>query len=537
VADNPMLKFVDLAQAYPAKRPADLRAEDFREIAHRYAAPDAEAQSARCSQCGVPYCSVHCPLHNHIPDWLRLTAEGRLREAYELSNATSTMPEICGRICPQDRLCEGNCVIEFSGHGAVTIGAVEKFITDTAWEEGWVEPLRPGRATGQSVGIVGAGPAGLTAAEYLRAAGHEVHVYDRHDRAGGLLTYGIPGFKLEKEVVMRRVSRLAEGGIVFRVGADVGGALPFAQIRAEHDALLIATGVYKARGIKVPVVRASPLVGEVGGGRRASARQETLAADESLLASSARADAAPPPNPPHKGEGCAEPHGIVEALDYLIASNRKGFGDRVPAFDNGALNAEGKHVVVIGGGDTAMDCVRTAVRQDAASVKCLYRRDRANMPGSQREVAHAEEEGVEFLWLSAPEAFEVAENGWVSAVRATRMRLGAADASGRRAPEPDAEGGFRLDADLVIKALGFDPEELPAMFGAPELGVTRWGTLRIDHQSMTTSLDGVFAAGDIVRGASLVVWAIRDGRDVAENMHAWLKTKAKVARRAERVAA
>jgi len=219
-------------------------------------------------------------------------------------------------------------------------------------------------------------------------------------------------------------------------------------------------------------------------------------------------------------------NGIVEALDYLIASNRKGFGDRVPAFDSGALNAEGKHVVVIGGGDTAMDCVRTAVRQGAASVKCLYRRDRANMPGSQREVAHAEEEGVEFLWLCAREAFEAAENCWVSGVRATRMRLGAADASGRRMPEPDAEGGFRLDADLVIKALGFDPEELPAIFGTPELGVTRWGTLRIDHQSMMTSLDGVFAAGDIVRGASLVVWAIRDGRDVAEKMHAWLKTKA-----------
>jgi glutamate synthase (NADPH/NADH) small chain len=521
VAENAMLKFVGVGQAYPAKRPAELRAEDFREIADRYPAPDAAAQSARCSQCGVPYCAVHCPLHNHIPDWLRLTAEGRLREAYELSNATSTMPEICGRICPQDRLCEGNCVIEFSGHGAVTIGSVEKFITDTAWEEGWVEPLRAGHPTGQSVGIVGAGPAGLTAAEYLRAAGHEVHVYDRHDRAGGLLTYGIPGFKLEKDVVTRRVARLEEGGIIFHLGADVGGALPFAELRARHDALLIATGVYKARGIRVPTLLASPLVGEVGGGRPASASQEDSASAGVLVGEPVGSQ--PPPNPPHKGEGLI--HGIVEALDYLIASNRKGFGDRVPAFDNGALNAAGKHVVVIGGGDTAMDCVRTAVRQGAASVKCLYRRDRANMPGSQREVAHAEEEGVEFLWLSAPEAFEAAENGWVSGVRAARMRLGAPDASGRRVPEPDAEGGFRLDADLVIKALGFDPEELPAMFGTPELGVTRWGTLRIDHQTMMTSLNGVFAAGDIVRGASLVVWAIRDGRDVAEKMRHYLRGK------------
>jgi glutamate synthase (NADPH) small chain len=486
MADNPMLKFVGEAQAYPAKRPAELRAEDFREIADRYATNAAAAQSARCSQCGVPYCSIHCPLHNHIPDWLKLTAEGRLREAYELSNATSTMPEICGRICPQDRLCEGNCVIEFSGHGAVTIGSVERFITDKAWDEGWVELLIPGRPRGQSIGVIGAGPAGLTAAEYLRAAGYEVHVYDRHDRAGGLLTYGIPGFKLEKPIVMRRIERLEAGGIVFHQGADVGGALPFADLRARHDALLIATGVYQARGFKAPGVGS---------------------------------------------------HGIVEALDYLIASNRKGFGDQVPAFDSGALNAAGRHVVVIGGGDTAMDCVRTAVRQGAASVKCLYRRDRANMPGSQREVGHAEEEGVEFLWLSAPEAFEADASGRVVAVRASRMRLGPADASGRRAPEPEPGSGFRLEADLVIKALGFDPEELPAMFATPELGVTRWGTLRVDHKTMMTSLDGVFAAGDIVRGASLVVWAIRDGRDVAEKMHAWLKARADASLARERVAA
>ena len=338
MASDRMLQFVEREQSYPDKRSAEERAHDFREIAERYAAPDADAQAARCSQCGVPYCSVHCPLHNHIPDWLRLTAEGRLREAYELSNATSTMPEICGRICPQDRLCEGNCVIEFSGHGAVTIGSVEKYITDTAWAEGWVEPLHPGAATSQSVGIIGAGPAGLTAAEYLRVAGHEVHVYDRHDRAGGLLTYGIPGFKLEKEVVMRRIDRLVEGGIQFHLGFDVGGDATLDALRQKHDALLIATGVYKAREINVP------------------------------------------------GNGA---EGVIAALDYLIASNRKSFGDAVPAFDDGRLNAEGKHVVVVGGGDTAMDCVRTAVRQGAKSVKCLYRRDRENMPGSLREVSNA----------------------------------------------------------------------------------------------------------------------------------------------------
>ncbi|OSZ69617.1 dihydropyrimidine dehydrogenase [Sphingomonas sp. IBVSS2] len=474
-----MLKFVGTAQAYPGKRGAELRAEDFREIADRYAVPTAEEQSSRCSQCGVPYCSVHCPLHNHIPDWLRLTAEGRLREAYALSNSTSTMPEICGRICPQDRLCEGNCVIEFSGHGAVTIGSVEKFITDTAWEEGWVEPVAVGPARGQSVGIVGAGPAGLAAAEYLREYGYEVHVYDRHDRAGGLLTYGIPGFKLEKHVVMRRIERLVQGGITFHLGFEVGREASLDALRERHDSLLIATGVYKARGIQAP------------------------------------------------GVGAA---GIVEALEYLTASNRKGFGDAVPAFDDGSLDARGKHVVVIGGGDTAMDCVRTAVRQGAVSVKCLYRRDRANMPGSQRETANAEEEGVEFVWLSAPEAFDGGDR--VSGVRATRMRLGAPDASGRRAPELDPGGAFQLQADLVIKALGFEPEDLPRLFGAEGLGVTRWGTLRTDGRTMMTSLDGVFAAGDIVRGASLVVWAIRDGRDVAAHMHAWMRARADAARAA-----
>ena len=474
MAGGRTLQFVDRTQAFPAKRPATARAEDFREIADRYAPQAAEDQAGRCSQCGVPYCSVHCPLHNHIPDWLRLTAEGRLREAYELSNATSTMPEICGRICPQDRLCEGNCVIEFSGHGAVTIGSVEKFITDTAWEQGWVEPIVPGPDRGMSVGIIGAGPAGLAAAEYLRGYGYAVHVYDRYDRAGGLLTYGIPGFKLEKPVVMRRVDRLATAGIQFHYDFAVGRDASLNDLRQRHDALLIATGVYKARGIRAP------------------------------------------------GVGSA---GVVEALDYLIASNRKGFGDAVPAFDDGSLNATGKHVVVIGGGDTAMDCVRTAVRQGAASVKCLYRRDRANMPGSQREVANAEEEGVEFVWLSAPQAFETTGDT-VSAIRATRMRLGAPDASGRRAPEEEPDSDFRHDADLVIKALGYDAEELPKLFGAPELGVTRWGTVLTDNKTLMTNLDGVFAAGDIVRGASLVVWAIRDGQDVAKNMHQWLKAKA-----------
>ncbi len=474
MADNSMLKFVGVEQDYPAKRTPRARNNDFEEIARAYAIEKAEEQSARCSQCGVPYCQVHCPLHNHIPDWLKLTAEGRLEEAFELSNSTSTMPEICGRICPQDRLCEGNCVIEFTGHGAVTIGAIEKYITDTAWKEGWVKPIQPVRdRSDQSVGVIGAGPAGLATAEYMRGHGYAVHVYDRYDRAGGLLTYGIPGFKLEKDVVMRRVQRLKDSGIVFHESFEVGEDATLEELRAKHDALLIATGVYKARELKAPGVGAP---------------------------------------------------GVVAALDFLIASNRKGFGETVEAFDSGALNAANKHVVVIGGGDTAMDCVRTAVRQGAKSVKCLYRRDRDNMPGSQNEVRNAEEEGVEFVWLSAPQAFD--GTAGVTGVRAHTMRLGAPDASGRRSPQIEEGSEFALPCDMAIKALGFDAEDLPGMFGSADLSVTRWGTLRVDHKTMQTSLDGVFAAGDIVRGASLVVWAIRDGRDVAAHMHRYLKEKA-----------
>ncbi len=456
-----MLKFVTVARDMPEKRDADQRNKDFHEIYAEYADAKAREQAARCSQCGVPYCQSHCPLHNNIPDWLRLTAEGRLKEAYELSQATNTFPEICGRICPQDRLCEGNCVIELSGHGTVTIGSVEKYITDTAWEEGWVDVPAPREERPESVGIIGAGPGGLAAADVLRRAGVQVTVYDRYDRAGGLLTYGIPGFKLEKDVVMRRIGQLVEGGVTFEMNCDVGGDVSFADLRARHDAVLIATGVYKSRDLGGP------------------------------------------------GSGAA---GIVRAIDYLTASNRVSFGDRVPEFESGELNAGGKRVVVIGGGDTAMDCVRTAVRQGATSVKCLYRRDRANMPGSQREVQNAEEEGVEFVWLSAPRGFA---DDPVSAVKVQKMRLGAPDATGRQSPEEIEGADYDEPADLVIKALGFEPEDLPALWDEPALEVTRWGTVRAEFETGRTAMPGVYAVGDIVRGASLVVWAIRDGRDAA----------------------
>lgn len=475
MAGNRMLKFVSVDRDMPEKRDATVRREDFGEIYAEYAREKAEEQAGRCSQCGVPYCQSHCPLHNNIPDWLMLTAEGRLREAYDLSQATNTFPEICGRICPQDRLCEGNCVIEQSGHGTVTIGSVEKYLTDTAFEEGWVAPIRPHAERGESVGIIGAGPGGLAAADRLRRAGIQVTVYDRYDRAGGLLSYGIPGFKLEKDVVMKRIAQLEDGGVEFVLNCNVGEDISFDAIRGKHDAVLIATGVYKSRDLEAP------------------------------------------------GSGA---EGIVRAIDYLTASNRKGFGDDVPEFDSGELDAEGKRVVVIGGGDTAMDCVRTAIRQGAESVKCLYRRDRENMPGSQREVSNAEEEGVEFVWLSAPKGFTGDE---VDGVLVQKMRLGAPDATGRRAPEVIEGADYTEEADLVIKALGFEPEDLPTLWGVPELGVTRWGTIKADFLTHATSLDGVYAVGDIVRGASLVVWAIRDGREAADAMLEYLSGAAQVA--------
>ncbi len=465
-----MLKFVKIGQQTPPKRKIGTRKEDFNEIYDEFVTKKAEEQSSRCSQCGVPFCQVHCPLSNNIPDWLKLTAEGRLKEAYELSQSTNNMPEVCGRICPQDRLCEGNCVIEQSGHGTVTIGSVEKYINDTAWEQGWVKPISLEHEKDQSVGIIGAGPAGLAAAEQLRKNGYKITVYDRYDRAGGLLIYGIPNFKLEKHVVERRTKLLKDGGIKFVQNFEVGKDATLEQLRKKHDAILISTGVYKPREVKLP------------------------------------------------GNDLGN---IFPAMEFLTASNKKGLGDKVELFDKGALNAEGKDVVVIGGGDTAMDCVRTSVRQKAKSVKCLYRRDKENMPGSAREVANAEEEGVEFVWLSSPKEFKGKNK--IENLIVNQIELGEPDDSGRRKPEIKQDSEFEVKADMVIKALGFDPENLPSLFEAQELQITKWGTIKTDFNTMETNLKGVFAAGDIVRGASLVVWAIKDGRDAASSMKKYLE--------------
>ena len=467
-----MLKFTDIGQQNPPKREIDSRKDDFKEIYDEFINEKAKQQSSRCSQCGVPFCQVHCPLSNNIPDWLKLTAEGRLQEAYELSQSTNNMPEVCGRICPQDRLCEGNCVIEQSGHGTVTIGSVEKYITENAWSNGWVKPIKVKNEINQSVGIIGSGPAGLACAEQLRNSGYKVTIYDRYDRPGGLLIYGIPNFKLEKFVVERRTKLLKDGGIKFVQNFEVGKDASLEDLRQKHDAILISTGVYKAREIDLP------------------------------------------------GNDLEN---IFPAMDFLTASNKKGLGDKVELFDNGKLNAEGKNIVVIGGGDTAMDCVRTAVRQNAKSVKCLYRRDKENMPGSAREVSNAEEEGVEFVWLSAPKEFKGKNK--VESLSVDKIKLGDPDETGRRKPEVQKNSDFEIKSDMVIKALGFDPEDLPNLFGNKELQVSKWGTIKTDFDTMETNLPGVFAAGDIIRGASLVVWAIKDGRDAAISIKKFLKRK------------
>ena len=320
-----MLKFVKIDKQTPPKREIFERKVDFNEIYKEYINNTVKQQSSRCSQCGVPFCQVHCPLSNNIPDWLKLTAEGRLEEAYQLSQSTNNMPEICGRICPQDKLCEGNCVIEQSGHGTVTIGSIEKFLTENAWSNGWIKPLNVNKEKNQSIGIIGAGPAGLACGEELRKKGYQITIYDRYDRSGGLMIYGIPNFKLEKFVVERRTNLLKKSGIKFIQNYEVGKNATLKELRKKHDAILIATGVYKPREVDIP-------------GKKLG--------------------------------------NIFPALEFLTASNKKGLGDKVQMFDNGILNSEGKNVVVIGGGDTAMDCVRTSIRQNAKSVKCLYRRDK-----------------------------------------------------------------------------------------------------------------------------------------------------------------
>ena len=464
-----MLKFTHINKQEPEKEKALSRKNNFNEIYSKFDQKIAAQQASRCSQCGVPFCQIHCPLNNNIPDWLKFAAENRIEEAYEIASHTNNMPEICGRICPQDRLCEGNCVIEKSGHETVTIGSIEKYITDTAWENGLINPIYIKNEKNISVGIIGSGPAGLSAAEELRKKGYKIVIYDRYDRAGGLLMYGIPNFKLEKEIVSRRINRLIDSGIKFKLNCEIGSTISFDKIKEKHAAILIATGVYKSKEINLNKMNFS---------------------------------------------------NVIPALEFLIASNKKGLKDKVTDFENGKLNSLGKNVLVIGGGDTAMDCVRTCIRQGAKTVSCLYRRNQSNMPGSQREVLNAIEEGVEFKWLSLP--INYFGKNKIDKIEIVKMQLDSIDKTGRKNVEIIPNTNEIIECDFVIEALGFDPNDVKSIFNIPQLQINESGTIKINNQNMMTNYKGVFAAGDIVRGSSLVVWAIRDGRDVAEKIHNFL---------------
>ena len=462
-----MLEFHKKKSKNPSKTEPEKRIKDFQEIYSQFDKNDSIEQSSRCSQCGIPYCQIHCPLNNNIPDWLRYIAEGRLEEAYQVSASTNAFPEVCGRVCPQDRLCEGNCVVEQAGFGAITIGNLEKYLTEIAWEKGWVKNLSSQNQHKQRVAIIGSGPAGMAASAYLTQNGYQVDVFEKNDRAGGLMIYGIPNFKLDKKIVERRTEWLTDSGVVFNLNMEVGKNISFQDLEKDYDAILIATGVYKARQLDI---------------------------DTSTVNNS------------------------IPALDFLIESNRTGLGDSPSK--NKYLTAKDKHVVVIGGGDTAMDCVRTAIRQQAKEVTCLYRRNKENMPGSAREVLNAEQEGIKFNWLSVPSKI-ISDSATATSMTYKVATLGEVDESGRRKPI-DTGVEKQIKSDLIIQALGFEPEDLNHNFKT-NIELTSWKTVKVDFKKFQTSNPKIFAAGDIVRGASLVVWAIHDGREVAKSIHNFLQ--------------
>lgn len=459
-------QFIDVGRRDPEKKDARLRSCDFGEIYAAFRSQDAASQAHRCLGCGNPYCEWKCPVHNYIPDWLKLISEGNILKAAELSHETNSLPEVCGRVCPQDRLCEGACTLN-DGFGAVTIGSVEKYITETAFTLGWRPDMSNVRWTNRRVAIVGAGPAGLACADVLVRNGVRPVVYDRHPEIGGLLTFGIPEFKLEKSVMTRRRAIFEEMGVHFHLNSDVGRDVSFTDLVEEFDAVFIATGTYKS------------ITGELEG--------------ESLP-------------------------GVYKALDFLISNvkHRLGLGAGIEY-----VSMEGKRVVVLGGGDTAMDCTRTAVRQGAAAVTCAYRRDEANMPGSRREVKNAREEGVEFSFNCQPVAIEADADGRVSGVRMIQTRLGAPDAQGRRVAETIPGSETLMPADAVVIAFGFQPHTI-AWLSEHGIDVDARGRVVAPEQDASgkrlpyqTSNEGVFAGGDMVRGSDLVVTAVYEGRVAA----------------------
>lgn len=463
-----VLQFMEAPRKEPTLVPVEVRVQSYDEIYEHYEHGDAAEQAGRCLACGNPYCEWKCPVHNYIPNWLKLIEEGNLFEAAELSHKTNSLPEICGRICPQDRLCEGACTLN-DGFGAVTIGSIEKYITDEALKRGWRPDMSHVHDTGKKVAIVGAGPAGLGAADILTRNGVKAVVFDRYERIGGLLTFGIPPFKLDKEVVETRRQIMEEMGVEFRLGVDVGTDVPFQTLLDEYDAVFLGMGTYKY------------VNGNLGG------------------------EALP---------------GVLDALPYLISNVNRVLG--LEQHPSEFISMKGLRVVVLGGGDTAMDCVRTAVRQGAASVKCVYRRDEANMPGSAREVKNAKEEGVEFLFNRQP--LNIVGRDLVTGVLVGDTQLGEPDESGRQSFEVVPESEQFIRADRVIVAFGFRPN--PADW-LSEFNVATLEDGRIDtgqgEFDFQTSNPAVFAGGDMVRGSDLVVTAVFEGRQAAESILDYLE--------------
>lgn len=459
-----VFQFIELPRQDPAKTPVRVRVQDWKEIYGQYDAQSAAAQSARCLHCGNPYCEWKCPVHNYIPNWLKLIAEGNLFEAAELSHRTNSLPEICGRICPQDRLCEGACTLN-DGFGAVTIGAVEKYITDEALKAGWRPDLSHVKATGKRVAVVGAGPAGLGCADILVRHGVKPIVYDRYPEIGGLLTFGIPPFKLEKEIVLTRRALMEEMGVEFVLDTDVGKDVPFDKLVDEYDAVFLGLGAYTYMKGGFP------------------------------------------------GEDLP---GVYDALPYLIASINRVMG--LEQDPQEYIDMKGQRVAVLGGGDTGMDCNRTAVRQGATSVTCVYRRDEANMPGSRREVMNSKEEGVRFLWNRQP--IEIFGGDSVEGVKVVTTRLGHPDERGRRRPEPVPGTEEIIPADRALIAFGFRPSPQPwfADFGIEVDGLGRVKASAETSFKFQTTNPKVFSGGDMVRGADLVVTAVFEGREAAEGI-------------------
>jgi glutamate synthase (NADPH) small chain len=458
------LQFLEIPRTDPAKTPVETRVTQFREIYAQFDAQGAAQQAGRCLACGNPFCEWKCPVHNFIPNWLKLIQEGNLFEAAELSHKTNSLPEVCGRICPQDRLCEGACTLN-DGLGAVTIGSIEKYITDEAFRQGWKPDMSNVRPTGKRVAVVGAGPAGLGCADILVRNGVKPVVFDRYTRIGGLLTFGIPPFKLDKEIVEKRRQIMEGMGVEFRLGVDVGTDVSFESLVEEYDAVFLGMGTYKS----------------VKGG--------------------------------FPGEDLV---GVHEALPYLISNINHELG--LPGSADALISMRGKRVVVLGGGDTGMDCNRTAIRQGAQVVTCTYRRDEQNMPGSRRDYKNSKEEGVEFLFNAQP--IEIVGSDAVEGVKLIETRLGKPDARGRRVPEPIPGSEKILPAEAVIIAFGFLPSP-PQWFDQHDIRVHTNGRIRVSASQETpfqTTNPQVFAGGDMVRGSDLVVTAVFEGREAAKGI-------------------